>query len=74
MGNRVPFAITNRLRLAVGWQEVISGRWYGSDLLERWLNIMTVLLCRVKTHLTFDAHGNRFGNLVQLAEQAAVNR
>lgn len=50
--NQSPTLLPTRLTVW-DWQEVISGRWYGSDLLERWLNVViaTVLLCTAKVDL-----------------------
>ena len=43
-GEPIPPEITNR---KIGWQEVMLGRWHGSDLLERWLNMVTLLLLQL---------------------------
>ena len=55
-GEPIPSEITNR---KIGWQEVMSGRWHGSDLLERWLNMVTLLLCTAKVDLIKSTHGYR---------------
>lgn len=55
-GEPIPSEITNR---KIGWQEVMSGRWHGSDLLERWLNMVTLLLCTAKVDLIKSTHGHR---------------
>lgn len=54
-GEPIPSEITNR---KIGWQEVMSGRWHGSDLLERWLNMVTLLLCTAKVDLIKSTHGH----------------
>ena len=59
-GEPIPSEITNR---KIGWQEVMSGRWHGSDLLARWLNMVTLLLCTAKVDLVKNTHG--YWNVMQ---------